>query len=629
MASLRETRSSTAHPLFGQPANLPPSQLPTGRDVARLMLQIKHDRTKSSGRFPDRSSMENEAADLIIRKWEQSIVDKKGSTTKLPLITKKGVMKKIKTMYDTGIKWSKTPLTNEEKLKNAKYMEYLESLDTLFDICSCKCPIGSGDCREARCYEKDCIRGIHLKCKCEVKVPQREVRFLCDQRGPRLMFLGDVDVKVTQKWKRSEDRVDKEAQRHKEVMSKQKVEVREESEDEMTQDAEASSEEDVKGDPLFQPAKSVNVNIGTQNRYRWKNAALACDRYGLSDRAGASVITATLIDCGCVTADDQTKVVSHKKLHHERHLARVEQQHEELQGREKIMSYYFDGKKDATLTKQHVDGKWYPKVQLEEHYVVLDGKDYVTHVTPKSGHAINVAKALYTSAKENNTADDIILLGCDGTNVNVGWRNGILYNLQCMLGHECQIAVCMLHGNELPFRTLFYHYDGTTSGPSSFTGNIGLLVKEELSTKGIVNFQRIPFEEFPVLDNDVVSDLSWDQKLLYRYCQAIISGTCPPDLALLEPGSVFHSRWLTLWERILRLYMSTSKPSYKLKRLVAVIIKFSAPMWFTIKCLPNISDGAKHVFRAIHTYIQTAFITRYFKRSQCDQANKENTKRCN
>ena len=139
-ASHRETRSATSHPLFGQPANLPPSQLPTGRDVARLILQIKHERSKSGGRFTDRSSTEYEAKDLIIRKWERSIVDQKGSMMKLLLITKKGVMKKIRTLYDTGIKWSKTPLKHEEKLKNDKYREYLESLDKLFDICSYRCP---------------------------------------------------------------------------------------------------------------------------------------------------------------------------------------------------------------------------------------------------------------------------------------------------------------------------------------------------------------------------------------------------------------------------------------------------------------------------------------------------------
>ena len=169
--------------------------------------------------------------------------------------------------------------------------------------------------------------------------------------------------------------------------------------------------------------------------------------------------------------------MSHKNLHHERHLARQEQQQRDLQGRENVISYYFDGKKDATLTKQNVNGKWYPNVELEEHHVVLEGNDYITHVTPKSGHAVNVAKALFTSARQNNSANDIILLDCDGTNINVGWRNGILYNLQCLLGRECQIVVCMLHGNELPFRAIFYHFDGTTSGPSSLTFNIGLQVK--------------------------------------------------------------------------------------------------------------------------------------------------------
>ena len=240
-------------------------------------------------------------------------------------------MKKIRTLYDTGIKWSKTPLKHEEKLKNDKYKEYLESLDKLFDICSCRCPIGSSDCREAKCYDKDCTSGLHLKCKCEVKVPQREVEFLCDQRGPRVMFLGEVDVKLTQKWKRTEERVKKETQKYKEKTSTQKIAA---SEDDMFQDiscdtdenlAEIGSEEDVKSDPTFLPTKSVNVSLGTQNRHRWKNAALACDRYGLSDRAGASVITATLFECGCVTPEDQSKVVSHKKLHHERHLARQEQ----------------------------------------------------------------------------------------------------------------------------------------------------------------------------------------------------------------------------------------------------------------------------------------------------------------
>ena len=586
------TRSSTAHALFGQPTYLPPSQLPTGGDICRLMLQIGQDQTRSSGQFPDKASLVQKATEILISKWEESIMDTKGGKVKIPIITKSGISKKIKTMYEAGIKWSKHPLAPEAKMKNEKYRAYIKSLDKLFDICSFKCPLDAKNCEEASCSVKECS-GNHIKCQCDITVPKREIEFLFDQRGPGLMYIGNVDVKVSQEWKRSVERLHKEERKGVREKEKETVQDMQRTEETISStEEEAVSDDnarDTVSDPDFQPSRSASFDLGMQNRFRWKNAALACDRYGLSDRAGACVITATLMDCGCVTPKNKQKIVSHTKLHRERHLARMEQQREEWQRREHIMSFYFDGKKDATLTKQHLNGKWYPSVQLEEHYVVLDGNDYVTHVTPKSGHAKNVARSLYSAAKDIDSIDEIILLCCDGTNVNTGWRNGILFNLQCMLGHDCQIVVCMLHGNELPFRAIFHHYDGTTSGPSSFSGPIGKQLKEELSSREVSEFQAIPFSEFPILGDEVIEDLSWDQKLLYKYCWAVISGTCSADTALLEPGPVFHSRWLTLWSRILRLYMCTTKPSYKLKRLVSVIIVFSAPMWFHIKCSPHIT----------------------------------------
>ena len=45
---------------------------------------------------------------------------------------------------------------------------------------------------------------------------------------------------------------------------------------------------------------------------------------------------------------------------------------------------------------------------------------------------------------------------------------------------------------------------------------LGSRFQEEFSTREIVNFQRITFDEFPVLEEDVVCGLNWDQKLLYR-----------------------------------------------------------------------------------------------------------------
>ena len=45
--------------------------------------------------------------------------------------------------------------------------------------------------------------------------------------------------------------------------------------------------------------------------------------------------------------------------------------------------------------------------------------------------------------------------------------------------------------------------------------------------------------------------------------------------------------------------MSTSSPTVKQRRLVTVIIKFSAPLWFLIKCNPLAVDGARIMFTAI------------------------------
>ena len=60
-----------------------------------------------------------------------------------------------------------------------------------------------------------------------------------------------------------------------------------------------------------------------------------------------------------------------------------------------------------------------------------------------------------------------------------------------------------------------------------------------------------------------------------------------------------HSRWLTVANRTLRLYVSTLDPSYELKELVVFIIKVYAPMWFAIKIKPSSKDGGRHLFQAI------------------------------
>lgn len=153
----------------------------------------------------------------------------------------------------------------------------------------------------------------------------------------------------------------------------------------------------------------------------------------------------------------------------------------------------------------------------------------------------------------------------------------------------------MFHGNELPLRHLFCHLDGKTKGPNEFKGEIGQQL-ENCANLPVVTF--LPIENnLPLLEN--INDLSTDQKYLLDMCIAVSSGNCSLDLSLRNPGKLAHSRWLTLANCILRLYVATENPTENLKTLAEYIVKVYAPVWFNIKLKPSCTYGSKHLFKLI------------------------------
>lgn len=78
-----------------------------------------------------------------------------------------------------------------------------------------------------------------------------------------------------------------------------------------------------------------------------------------------------------------------------------------------------------------------------------------------------------------------------------------------------------------------------------------------------------------------------------------MSGDCPEDLVQKSPGKMSHARWLTRTNRLLRLYIATSNPSYKLVSLANYVVKVYAPTWFDIKSHPSCKDGGKHLWQLI------------------------------
>lgn len=152
--------------------------------------------------------------------------------------------------------------------------------------------------------------------------------------------------------------------------------------------------------------------------------------------------------------------------------------------------------------------------------------------------------------------------------------------------------------NELPFRALFKHLDGETSGPKAFKGPIGRNLAG-VNKLPVCKFKQVFSDNLPVLPTDIIKDLSTDQQYLYEICHAIQTGKCPSSLQYKNPGTLVHSRFLTTATAILRLYISTKKPAKKLQTLVKFIITVYAPLWFKIKWKSNVADGPKHVFMMI------------------------------
>jgi hypothetical protein len=138
--------------------------------------------------------------------------------------------------------------------------------------------------------------------------------------------------------------------------------------------------------------------------------------------------------------------------------------------------------------------------------------------------------------------------------------------------------------------------DGETTGPKMFSGPIGAKLM------GCENLLVLSFEPILVAWTSEMrntDDLSTDQKYLFDICAAVSTGQCPPELQSKKPGLITQSRWLTTACRILRLYVSTSKPSEVLRFLVEYVVRVYAPVWFPVKKRPGCADGPRYLLKIV------------------------------
>ena len=203
--------------------------------------------------------------------------------------------------------------------------------------------------------------------------------------------------------------------------------------------------------------------------------------------------------------------------------------------------------------------------------------------------------------EEYNSKDTILAVLLDNTAVNTGFKGGIVAWLEKSLERKLHLNGCTLHQNELPFRAVFLHLYETTKNPQAFNGPIGKLAsKENIHLDPTVDFEPIsPGSESLNLPDEVVSDLSTDQQLMYEYWVGITTGKMRGNFAQRKIGPVMHARCFTLATRILCLYTKTKTPSENLKNLTQYIIQVYTLTWFLIKKSSSFHTSPSILFEMI------------------------------
>ena len=157
---------------------------------------------------------------------------------------------------------------------------------------------------------------------------------------------------------------------------------------------------------------------------------------------------------------------------------------------------------------------------------------------------------------------------------------------------------CSLHQNELPFRALFKHLDGTTKSHTTFNGPLGKLCVNDCHNLPKKSFSSVenPLEfHFGMKDMD---SLSSDQRLLYEYTVGISRGKVDPRFASWKIGPLNQARWLTLAISLMCLWTRGAYPqnlSIKLYSLINFIVNVYSICWFDIRKVTS-SITSKFIF---------------------------------
>ena len=197
-----------------------------------------------------------------------------------------------------------------------------------------------------------------------------------------------------------------------------------------------------------------------------------------------------------------------------------------------------------------------------------------------------------------------MFLAGDSTNSNTGWKGGSHAHLESLIGKKLFWGICNIHTHELPIRHLIRILDGPTVSDVGFTGEVCSLLSEVDSMAYNPDFERLKEgEDLIIIPEEILKNMSTDQKLSYKLVNALKAGELPPDLQNITCGTLNHARWLTTGQRLIYMWTRdhglTGQNLKVLRLLVNFCLQFYFPIFFDIKVKHRIEDGPYHILKQL------------------------------
>ena len=338
------------------------------------------------------------------------------------------------------------------------------------------------------------------------EVPELEREFYEDQCKDRKMFIEGVDVKETRKQNYEAEKL-KTIQNNKRIRQEgdkkkqQKEKERKARNDNVTKQVDTSNDCDEEDNEEV-PKK--------QRRFSGKEKDIVkellpiCERFNISDTAAAILFNKSneLCDNNQNIRINQSQISKTKKKARQESVKTFET--------ENVTGIGFDERVDKTKMVVGVGSKGRKRFELqkEEHcaVVVYPKTEYAGHIVPPDGRAATLASELQQFTVDRKISwDNITTLISDGCEKMVGWIAGVHASLEKLHGRPFARLICIFHHQEKSFEVVFTLYSGHTTGPSSYSGDVGKSIKGDIHRKPIVAFKVLPNPSLLLL-LDAVSD---------------------------------------------------------------------------------------------------------------------------